>query len=249
MNDVMLITGANKGIGYSMATTWLEKGNIAIVLDISCSEIDILKNKYGERLMTIVCDLSDHNSVKESIGVAIQKYKYIDIAVHNACMCVFKSLSQHSVEEYKRVLEVNFIGAVNLTKVILPYMLQNKKGRICYTSSGVGVTGFTNISGYSASKGAIEAFAKCMRLENLGNDITFHILHPPLTNTESSSPLPVPKEFKADPEKVGRGLINNIYKRKFIIAPSLLDGISIKMSYLFPSFTGKLLVKMTNRAK
>lgn len=82
-------------------------------------------------------------------------------------------------------------------------MLQNKKGRICYTSSGVGVTGFTNISGYSASKGAIEAFAKCMRLENLGNAITFHILHPPLTNTES--PLPVPKEFMADSQKVGKG--------------------------------------------
>lgn len=89
MNDVMLITGANKGIGYSMASTWLAQGNIAIVLDISCAGIDILKNKYGDRLMTMVCDISDYNSVVESIEAAIQKYKYINIAVHNACVCVY----------------------------------------------------------------------------------------------------------------------------------------------------------------
>ncbi len=245
----MLITGANKGIGYYMAMSWLEKGNIAIVLDVSCDEIDKLKFEYGERLMTRICDVSDFNSVKESVKEAIDMYNNIDIAVHNACICVFESLSQHSIDEYKKIYDVNFLGAVNITKIVLPFMLENKKGRICYSSSGVGVTGYINISGYSASKGAIEAFAKCMLLENLENNVSFHILQPPLTNTESSSPLPVPKEFKADPKKVGYGLIKNIYKRKFIITPSLLDTLTVKMSYNFPRFTGKLLVRMTNKTK
>lgn len=247
MNNVMLITGANKGIGYYMAKSWLEKGNIAIVLDICCTEIDKLKVQYNDNLITYVCDISDYKSVKRYVDDAINIVENIDIAVHNACICVFKGLEQHEIEEYIRIYKVNFIGAVNITKIILPYMIENNKGRICYTSSGVGITGYTNISGYASSKGAIESFAKCMVVENLDNNITFHLLQPPLTDTESSSSLPVPKEFKATAQKVGYGFIERIYKRRFVIAPSFKDGISVKMSYCYPRFMGKLLVRMTNK--
>ncbi len=248
MSEVMLITGANKGIGYYMVNKWLEEGNSAMVLDIACDEVDRLKAVYGDKLSTIICDVSNFESVERAVAEAVVKFSKIDIAIHNACVCIFKSLSEHSMEEYKRTHEVNFIGAVNITKAVLPQLYRNKKGRICYTSSGVGVTGFTNISGYSASKGAIEAFAKCMYLEHLGSGVSFHILQPPLTNTESSSPLPVPKEFKAHPKKVGEGLVKNIHKKSFIITPTLFDRISTAMSYRMPLATGKLLVKMTSRA-
>ena len=86
-------------------------------------------------------------------------------------------------------------------------MREKKEGRIIFTSSGVGVTGFGNISPYVSSKGAIESLAKCLEIENQDYGITFHIMHPPLTNTASSSELPVPKEFMADAEK-------DVYKRQ-----------------------------------
>ncbi len=73
-------------------------------------------------------------------------------------------------------------------------------------------------------------------------------MHPPLTNTKSSSPLPIPKEFKASPEKVGKGFVKHINSKRFIITPSFTDAVSVKLSYLFPLFMGKLLVKMTKRA-
>lgn len=248
MNKIMLITGANKGIGFHMVSEWLKRGNTAIVFDLACNEVDQLKTQYPGRLKTLVCDVSDYFTVVKRIEEIKEEFKTIDIAVHNACICIFKNIEQHSIDEYRNVMDVNFIGAVNLTKAILPIMNKRKGSRICFTSSGVGVTGYQSISGYAASKGAIEAFARCMRLENMDSDITFHILHPPLTNTESSSPLPVPKEFKADPMKVGIGLIRNINKKKFIIVPSLFDRFSIWMSYRFPYFTGKLLVKMTRKS-
>ena len=83
-------------------------------------------------------------------------------------------------------------------------MKSQRRGKICFTSSGVGITGFIDISSYASSKGAIEAFAKCMNIEYEDSGVTFHIMHPPLTDTESSSPLPIPKEFKSSPEKVGK---------------------------------------------
>jgi short-subunit dehydrogenase len=123
-----------------------------------------------------------------------------------------------------------------------------KQGRICFASSGVGVTGYMDISSYAASKGAIESFAKCMKIEYADSGVTFHIMHPPLTDTKSSSPLPIPKEFKALPEKVGKGFIKNINSKKFIITPSFADAVSVKLSYLFSLSMGKMLVKMTNNA-
>lgn len=123
-----------------------------------------------------------------------------------------------------------------------------RQGKICFTSSGVGVTGYINISPYACSKGAIESLAKCLRNEYADSGITFHIMHPPLTNTKSSSPLPVPKEFKALPEKVGKGFVKHIDSKKFIITPSFADAVSVKLSYLFPLLMGKLLVKMTKKA-
>ena len=130
-----------------------------------------------------------------------------------------------------------------MTEAVLPRM------RICYTSSGVGVTGFIDISSYAASKGAIKALAKCMNIEYAESGVTFHILHPPLTDTKSSSPLPIPREFKVLPEKVGKGFIKHIDSKKFIITPSFKDAVSIKLSYLFSLPMGRMLAKMTKNAK
>ncbi len=249
MQNVMMITGANQGIGYYMAEAWLKEGNTAIVLDLCCDTIDELKESYPETLLTYVCDVRDEAHVKTSVDNAVNHVGHIDIAVHNACVCYFEGLQEHSADAYLHTFKVNFLGAVNMTKAILPHMEKRQEGRICYTSSGVGVTGYINISGYSSSKGAIEAFAKCMLVEHRHSGISFHILQPPLTNTTSASPLPVPKEFKADPKKVGYGLTHRILRNKFVIAPSPFDQFTVRMSYWFPRFMGRMLTKMTERVE
>lgn len=117
-------------------------------------------------------------------------------------------------------MDVNFHGAINLAKAVLPIMQRQRQGKIFLTSSAVGVTGYINISPYACSKGAMESLAKCLSNEYADSGVTFHIMHPPLTNTKSSSPLPIPKEFKASPEKVGKGFIKHIESKKFIITPA-----------------------------
>lgn len=105
--------------------------------------------------------------------------------------------------------------------------------------------GFVNISAYAASKGALEVLAKCLNIEYQNSGVTFHLLHPPLTRTTSSSPLPVPRKFMADPEKVGRGLAKNLHRNRFIICHSFAQRLQTRMAYLFPIRLGKLMSKMT----
>ncbi|MDD7793164.1 SDR family oxidoreductase [Clostridium sp. 'White wine YQ'] len=245
----VIITGGNDGIGYYMVERFLSDGKNVAVLDIELNKITELMKQYPDSLVGFQCDIRDVVKLKSCLNEVVKKFKTIDYAIHNACMCIFKSLEELSYEEYNEVFQVNFYGAINLTKEVLPYMKKQKNGKIFFTSSGVGVTGFTNISSYASSKGAIESFAKCMNIEYESSGISFHILHPPLTRTKSSEPLPVPKEFKADACKVGNGLAKNIDKNKFIICHSFSQALQTKVAYLFPLYVGRMMAKMTSRAK
>lgn len=244
----LFLTGGNRGIGYYMVKQWLGDGNCAAVLDLDCASLQPLQQQYPGKVLCFAADVTDASAVKEVIDQTIAAFGTVDVAVHNACLCLFRPLEELTSDDYRRVMDVNLLGAVHLAQAVLPHMKQRRAGRLCLTSSGVGVTGFSNISAYAASKGALESLAKCLRLECRPYGVGVHLLHPPLTDTESSSPLPVPREFRAKAEKVGAGLARRLGQRRFVITAGAGDTLSVAMSYLFPLQMGALLDKMTARA-
>jgi NAD(P)-dependent dehydrogenase (short-subunit alcohol dehydrogenase family) len=241
----IIISGANQGIGYYMVEELLRNGYNVTVLDL---EIENLKKLTGN-ILPLVCDISDADLVKACVQKSIEHFGSVDCAVHNACLCTFDSLELTNDETYHQVFNVNYFGAINLSRAVLPLMKEKKRGKIIFTSSGVGVMGFLDISPYASTKGAIEALAKCLNIEYSDYGITFHIFHPPLTNTKSASPLPVPKEFMADPKKVGAGLAKRIQKKSFIICHSFGQKAQTMFCYMFPIKMGKLMSKLTKACK
>lgn len=241
----ILITGANQGIGYYMVKQLLKDGCQVSVLDLETDNLEKLINDYGDRILPINCNVKDEAAIINAVRTSIERFNGIDIAIHNACRCTFESMEETDYSTYKDVFDVNYFGALRLTKAVIPYMEKQGEGKIIFTSSGVGVMGFVNISPYASSKCAIESFAKCMNIEYKDKGITFHIFHPPLTRTNSASGLPIPKEFMADPVAVGTGLAKNIDKNRFIICHSLYQKVQTLMCYQFPIKMGKFLSKMT----
>lgn len=77
--------------------------------------------------------------------------------------------------------------------------------------------------------------------------MTFHLIHPPLTRTQSSEPLPVPPEMMADPETVGQGLARRLFSPRFLLCHSLLQKVQTLLCYAFPLPMGSLLAKLTAR--
>jgi NAD(P)-dependent dehydrogenase (short-subunit alcohol dehydrogenase family) len=217
-------------------------------LDLDISNLQALTDGHRGRLLAFQGDVRDVEAVSAAVDAACARFSSVDIAVHNACLCPFRSFAEQSNDDFRAVLDVNLFGAINMTRAVLPAMTAQGRGKVCFTSSGVGVTGFVNVSPYSSSKGAIEALAKCLSLEYAGSGITFHIIHPPLTDTKSASPLLVPNEFKASPEKVGRRLARSIKGGRFVMSPSFGTSVSVALSYLFPTAVGRLLVKMAARS-
>ena len=243
--DNILIVGADQGIGYYMVQSLLESGNRVAVLDINTKHISELADSFPDRLLVFEADAGDAESVSEGVQKAFDAFGSIDIAIHNACLCTFESEPETEIETYRKVMDVNYYGALRLAKAVLPIMREAKHGRLIFTSSGVGVTGFKNISPYASSKGAIESLAKCLAIENEHYGISVHIFHPPLTDTGSASGLPIPKEFKANAQKVGQGFAKHINSKRFIIYPNVSQAFSMFLSYRHPLRFGKLLTKAT----
>lgn len=244
----VLIVGANQGIGYYLAERLLELGNTVTVLDIQIDALEQLKETYQQTLLPIVADARDLSEIESGVQQARKQFGDLDIVIHNACLCTFQSEQDTDYEIYQKVMDVNYFGALRLAKTVLPYLRKAKKGRIIFTSSGVGVTGFANISPYAASKGAIESLAKCLQIENEAYGISFHLFHPPLTDTKSAAGLPIPKEFKAKAKEVGYGLADHIQSKKFVICHSAIQTAQIRFSYRHPLLIGKMMTKAMRRA-
>lgn len=241
----ILITGGNEGIGYYMVKELLSQGNKVSVLDLRISELVKLKEEYHHQLLPIECDVRDLESLQRAIAMSVRTFGCVDIAVHNACRCTFQPMAETDFDVYEDVFNVNYFGALRLAKGVIPYMEKAGKGKVIFTSSGVGVMGFINISPYASSKGAIESLTKCLNIEYQNKGISFHLFHPPLTKTASSAPLPVPPELLADPKIVGSGLAKRINQNSYFICHSFSQYLQTKLCYLFPNKLGKLMSKLT----
>lgn len=240
----VIITGANQGIGYYFVERRLQMGDRVAVLDLETDRLAELKQHYGKNLLYFTVDVRSFEDVRSAVEAASSDFGPIDAAIHNACKCTFSIEANTGLEVYREVIDVNYFGALHLVKAVTPYMQPNG-GRILFTSSGVGVTGFDGLTPYASTKGALESLAKCLNLEYAARNISFHIFHPPLTRTKSASPLPVPKEFMASPEEVGRGLAKNLMAKRFIICHNFFQKLQTMGCYLFPVKMGRLMSKMT----
>ena len=213
----IIITGANQGIGYYFTEQALKDGNRVAVLDIETDHLKDLAQVFPKQLLCCKADVCDDIQIDTAVKEIVAVFSSIDIAIHNACLCTFANENDTELNMYERVFNVNYYGGLRLAKRVLPYMQEQKRGKIIFTSSGVGVTGFIGISPYASTKGALESLAKCLNIEYASDGISFHIIHPPLTRTKSASPLPVPNEFMADPQKVGYGIAKHIFSKRFSV--------------------------------
>lgn len=249
MRNVVIVTGGNNGIGFYMTKTLLEDGYCVAALDISDENLVPLQSIFSERLLIFNCDVTDPVGVKETISLIAEKWEQVDVLVNNACLAIFKPFEQKTIEETRREFEVNYFGYLNTITAVLPYMQAKGKGIIHNVSSGVGITGFPGIYGYASTKGAIESLTRTLALEFEKYGICVNLMHPPLTNTKSASPLGIPAQAMDDPLRVGRNLAKQILATKSVIAADFRTAIYLFMAYRYPLVLGRLFAKLAESSK
>lgn len=246
---VVIVTGANNGIGFHLAQTLLEAGYRVAGVDLSLDHLAPLQTSYPEQLLAARCDVTDDVQVRATVALVLQRWGQIDILVNNACRAVFKAFSQKTLEETRQEFEVNYFGYLRMIQAVVPHMQARGGGLIHNLSSGVGITGFPGLSGYTSTKGAVEALTRTLALELAHHGICVNLMHPPLTQTQSAAPLGLPPEVMDSPARVGRALARQIRSTKPVIASDRRTALYLFFAYRYPGVLGKLFAKLTQDAQ
>lgn len=161
MNKTVLITGASRGIGRTTAIEFAKKGyNVVInyVSDDSAAQNlkSLLTKNYNVNVMICKCDVSKEDKVKEMVKNIIDYFGKIDVLVNNAGIAIDTMFEDKTVENFRKILDVNLIGSFIVSKEVGKYMLKQKSGSIVNVSSTNGIDTYYEYSlDYDASKAAL----------------------------------------------------------------------------------------------
>lgn len=244
---VVIVTGANNGIGFYLTKALLEDGYLVAGFDIENNHLSELQKSHPDTIMVCKTDVTKDAEVNSSVQSVLLRWRKIDILVNNACLALFSPFDEKEIEQTRQEFEVNYYGYIRMIAAVLPSMKKRGKGIIHNVSSGVGITGFPGIYGYSSSKGAIEALTLTLSFELEKCGIVVNTVHPPLTNTKSAAPLGIPAEVMEDPSRVGYQLARKILSTKPVITPNFKTAVYLFSARRFPHFIGRLMGKMTEK--
>ena len=184
---VWFITGASSGFGRLLAEEVLAKGEMVVATARKPEVLADLIEKYPETVQAVKLDVTNSRDVKTSIGEAIEKFGRIDVLVNNAGYALVGAIEEARNEEIQKLFDTNVFGAVNVICEALPIMRRQKSGHIVNIGSLVGISAFTSLGYYSATKFALEGLSEALAAEVAPYGIKTMIVEPGPFHTGFSS--------------------------------------------------------------
>ena len=182
-----LITGASSGIGKQTALAFASSGIDVALLGRSTEKLAAVENaviKAGVQAKIYAVDLANLSKVQEQISQVALDFGKIDILVNNAGMGYTATLSQTSLADWQKVIDLNLTSVFECIKGILPSMREQKRGTIINVASIAGKQAFANWGAYSVSKAGVIALSQALAQEERKNGIRVTAVCPGAVNTE-----------------------------------------------------------------
>lgn len=163
----VLVTGAGSGLGRALALRFAADGAHVLALDKDAASVDELQadlTARGHACLALPCDVTDAEGCARAVEAGIRRFGSLDVLVNNAGMSHRSAFARTDLAVIRRIMEVNFLGAVNCTRAALDHLLASR-GLIVAVSSVAGYTPLIARTGYAASKHAMHGFFESLRTE------------------------------------------------------------------------------------
>ena len=193
-NKNAVITGCKQGIGFKTMEVFAEEGaNIWAfteeLTDNLVNKIKELQEKHCIWIKPIVCNYLDEESVKVALKEVMSDKKPVDCLINIAGITHNALFHMTSMDDFKRVFQVDFLAQMQVTQFITKLMLRNKKGSVVFVSSDAGVIGNAGQVAYAAAKGALISAMRTISSELAGRGIRVNAIAPGVIDTPMTQAL------------------------------------------------------------
>ena len=258
-DKIVWITGASSGIGKALALELSNQNAKLILSSRKKDDLALVKAacKNPDKVKIITLDLEDYTNLQSKADEAIAAFGTIDILVNNGGISQRSLVKDTTILVDKRIMDINYLGTVALTKAILPHFIKNKNGHFVVTTSIVGKIGTPLRSSYAASKHALHGFFDSLRAEIHQENIAVTLVCPGFINTNISknaltgNGTPQQKMDAAtangiQPERFAKLMLKAIEQRKEeVYISGAKEKLGVYVKRFFPKIFSKMIKKMS----
>jgi short-subunit dehydrogenase len=221
INDkIIWITGASSGIGEALAYELSQKNCKLILSGRNVEALEKVKSKCKNDVVLLPFDLADFDDAKVNAQKAINAFGKVDILINNGGVSQRSLLVETDFSVDKKLIEVNYLGTVALTKAILPHFIQNQLGHFVTITSIMGKFGSPYRSGYCSAKHALHGFFDVLRMEHQKDNIKVTLVCPGFvaTNVAKNALTADGSKQNIDDNATQNGMPVGVFAKKFIKA-------------------------------
>ena len=184
---VALVTGASSGIGAATAVSLAAAGaRVAVAArrsDRLSELVERVRHRAGEAI-AVAADVADRVSAQRMVAQTVERFGRLDIVVNNAGLMILAPFTDGDPDDWRRMVDVNLIGLINVTHAAIPHLRRSGRGDIVNISSVAGRFAFATGAVYTATKFAVVGFSDTLRRELVGDKIRVTLLEPGAVQTE-----------------------------------------------------------------
>ena len=200
-NKIALITGATSGIGEATAYKLAEMGYDLIITGRRVKSLMLIEQKihseFKVRCLSLSFDIRNLSDVEAAVKKIPEDWKKIDVLINNAGLALgLEPLFEGDFAKWEQMIDTNVKGLLFMTRLLVPEMIKRGKGHVVNLSSIAGKEAYANGGVYCATKHAVEAITKSLRIDLLPHGIKVSSVSPGMVNTEFSK-----VRFEGDEEK------------------------------------------------